>query len=370
MLYMNLSSIALMRLREHASKEQVISKPPPSATVTKNSSTIHTVRKSSDITSPTMHSSAMVHATKEKTKVKTSSEPKPPDGTYYLDEIFKTSVSMEMHQKSNPHDHKNLSSDSISPSANPNKRSVSARSFGSVLQKVDRKMLAKKNKLKQSSTLRKQQVSNTTASQSSNTVSHGSNLPREEATNTTGTPNSSVKTKPNSLHVQKLIDKGYAKVKSKNDNHVSVTHPTNRISLASKDLSRSAYSPSSTGSLVKQRTSSDKTKTARQISVSPKVSSTPSTTETSSSKVAGSPMMTSSQFYGSHSQVATKNKTSVKPASAPAPAPSKPRTITPNFSILKKKEVVLTGRMCVLSTKPNDAVQATCLSAHTHTLCW
>ena len=338
---MNLSSIALKRLREQASKEKVICKPPPSV-VTKNSPTIQSVRKSSDTTtSPSTYSSAVMH---EKTKAKTSSETKPPGGTYYLDEIFKTSVSMEMHQKSNPQDHKKLSSDSISPPANdsPNKSSASTRSFDSALQKVDRKMMAKKNKLKQSSTLRKQQVSKIAESQSSSTVSHSGNLPHKEAMDTTGTPNSSVKTKPTSLHLQKLIDKGYAKVKSKNDNHMSVTHPTNRISSASKNLIRSATCSSSTGSPVKQRTSSDKVKTVRQISISPKVSSTPSTTESSSSKLASSPVISSSQFYGSQSQMATKNKTTVKPA--PAPAPSKPRTMTlPNFSILKKKEVTLTG---------------------------
>jgi len=342
MLYMNLSSIALKKLREHASKEKVICKPPPSV-VTKNSPTIRSVRKSSDTTtSPSTYSSAVVH---EKTKAKTS-ETKPPGGTYYLDEIFKTSVSMEMHQKSNPQDYKKFSSDSISPSANdsPNKSSTSTRSFDSALQKVERKMMAKKNKLKQSSTLRKQQVSKITDSQSSNAISHSGNLPHKEVMDATGTPNSSVKTKPTSLHVQKLIDKGYAKVKSKNDNHVSVAHPTNRISLAVKNLSRSPTCSSSTGSPVKQITtcSSDKVKTVRQISISPKVSSTLSNVESSSSKVANSPVMSSSQFYGSQSQVATKNKTSIKPA--PAPAPTKPRTVTlPNFSILKKKEVVLTG---------------------------
>ena len=355
MLYMNLSSIALKRLREQASKEQVISRPPH---VTKKSSTTHSMKRSSETTSPTAASNVMVHAAKERTKVKTY-ETKPPVGTYYLDEIFKTSVNMETHQKSNPHssdDHKNLSLDTISPSGDdiPNKSTASKTSFDSALQKIDRKMMAKKSKLKQSSTLRKQQGIRLTVGHSSNTVSHSDDLPHEKAIDTTGTSDNTVKTKPTSLHVQKLIDKGYAKVKSKGDNHVSTTHPTNRISLASKHLFKSV-TPS--GTAVKQKSISDKAKIVRQISVSPKLSSAPSTTESPSSKVASGPMMTSSQFYGSQSQVSTKNKTGVK--QAPAPSLSKPRTITlPNYSILKKKEVVLTGEY--------DDVCIDVMCAHTH----
>ena len=235
---MNLSSIALKRLREQASKEPPFSRPPPSTVVTKKTSTTHSVRKSNHIISPTAANKVMIHATKERTKVSTP-ETKASAGTYYLDEIFKTSVNMEMHQKSNPQtsdNPKNLSSDAIPPPSNddaPKKSSSSRKSFDSALQKVDRKMIAKRNKLKESPALRKQMGTNITASHSSSTVSYSNHLPQREALDTAGTSGSSVKTKPTSLHVQKLLDKGYAKVKSKSDNHVlPTTHQTNRISIA------------------------------------------------------------------------------------------------------------------------------------------
>ena len=43
------------------------------------------------------------HQLKRGKQRKTEEATKSPSGTYYLDEIFKTTVSMEIHQKHKPH---------------------------------------------------------------------------------------------------------------------------------------------------------------------------------------------------------------------------------------------------------------------------
>lgn len=356
MLYMNLSSIALKRLRERASKEQPS---PSSSRISSNAKKTSPVVNKSHSVSPTTTSSSNRMLVNEK-KIKKSEASKPSAGTYYLDEIFKTTVNMEMHQKNmnmemhqktKPHSSTNhvdlnmvddleSSNDSVT-SIKEERRTSKARrplSFSSTLQKVDQKLIGKKERPRVGSPNVKKQFGR---SKSDPSMSGTTKNSEEESS-------SSVNTKPASLHVQKLVDKGFAKVKAKSSVE-QVSHPTNRISLASNKLNRPVTSSSKLPSSGRHNELPDKLKgkSIRQISVnkspltSPVFESVSDTTTTT-----GSPAITASKFYSSKVSNPGKIKVNIKSNPKSVPVPSKTEkhsTSSPNYSILKKKEVVLTG---------------------------
>ena len=354
MLYMNLSSIALKRLRERASKEQ------PCSTKRKTSPS---VTKRQNATSPAANNRASIQERKAK---KTEEVTKPSSGTYYLDEIFKTTVSMEMHQKNKPHsstNHEDLNrvgkSDDNTPPNNDHlsntgeeRHTSKARrplSFDSALQKMDHKLVNKREQPRVGSPGIKKQLSS------------GRTTPSSQSTKNTdeeiSSRSSRVSTKPTSAQVQKLIDKGFAKVKTKSNIEQS-PHPTNRIRIKhNKSTASGAKLPNLAGHQSEQ---SDKLKgrSVRQISVT---KSSPLTSPVGSSvsnittpTTTSGPVISAAKFYPSKVSKPEKIKVSIKSNATSMAIPSKAEahsTTTQNYSILKKKEVILTGTYIVYVLK-------------------
>ena len=351
MLYMNLSSIALKRLRERASREQ------PSFTVARpeTKKTSAPVGKKHS-TNPSTSSASNRAPEQEKKRKKIEG----PTGTYYLDAIFKTTVNMEMHQKNKLHSHTNDGtvrvgiSEPTDDSSMPNKdhevetpahkttrKAKRPLSFDSALQKMDHK-LRKKEQSRAGSPIVKKQFGNNTPS-----PARGSEALLEEAQSLTSPTR--VNTKPASAHVQKLIDKGFAKVKVKSTVEQS-SHPTNRISLTSNKLAQSSANVSKVSKAVghHEKLSNESTgKSMRQIFVSKSSSSSITESVSNTATIATSPTISAAKFYSSKVSNKDKMKLNMKttPTSVPIPASKaeKHSTSSPNYSILKKKEVILTG---------------------------
>jgi len=174
---------------------------------------------------------------------------------------------------------------------------------------------------------------------------------RKEGLDLTSGPTKFI-TEPSSQLVQKLVDKGFAKVKTKS-NVDQVPHPTNRI------LNRFAKSTTSGSQApdlaVHQNEHADKLKgkSIRQISVK-----TPSLTSSipeavSTNTTTTSPTISAANFYSSKVSRQAKIKINIKSNPKSTSIPSKTEkhsTSLPNYSILKKKEVVLTGIMLIIRT--------------------
>ena len=353
MLYMNLSSIALKRLRERVSKEQ----PCSNLTMKKTSPP---VSKRQNTTSAA--TSNRVSAQERKAK-KVEDVTKPPSGTYYLDEIFKTTVSMEMHQKNKAHSSTNLEGltrvgnldDNTLPNEDHHGNTGEVRhtskarrplSFDSALQKMDRKLVNKKERPKVGSPSAKKQLAS------------GRTIPTTQSTNNeTSSSPSRVITRPTSAQVQKLIDKGYAKVKIKSNAELS-SHPTNRIPVKHN---KSTASGVKLPNLAGHQSEQSKGKSVRQISVrqisvsksSPLTSPVGSSvSDTTTPTTVTSPVISAVKFYSSKVSKSEKIKVNIKsnPAStATSSKAEKHSTSSPNYSILKKKEVVLTGSVFVMN---------------------
>ena len=367
MLYMNLSSIALKRLRERASKEQ-----PCSPIASKKTSPPVSKRHSSNAVSPTTSNRVLV----QEKKVKKTEAADPPPGTYYLDEIFKTNVNMEMHQKDKPHSSTNHDSTRVGSSETSNDSTVSEKdhhgntggerstskakrplSFDSALQKIDRKLMSKRERPRANSPSMKKQLGSSKIASSSQQSARGSE-PLHEGMQSVASSPTKVITKPTSAQVQKLIDKGFAKVKTKS-NVEQLSHPTNRISLTSNRLAKSSANVSKGPNLAGHHTDKLKGKSVRQIVVnksspltsptSELVSNTAATTAT-----AAGPTIATAKFYPSRVSKQEKIEINIKsnPGSTPIPTSKteKHSTSSPNYSILKKKEVVLTGTVYVICT--------------------
>ena len=346
MLYMNLSSIALKRLRERASKEH-----PRSNLSTKKTSPPVSKRQNATTTATTSNRASA----QERKAKKTEEATRPPSGTYYLDEIFKTTVSMEMHQKNKPHsstNHEGLTKvgnlDDITPpnedhhdNTGGERHTSKARrplSFDSALQKMDRKLVNKKERPRVGSPSAKKQLASgrTTPTTQSNNEETSSNPSR-------------VITRPTSSQVQKLIDKGYAKVKTKSNTELS-SHPTNRIPVKHNKLTTSGVK---LPNLAGRQSEQSKGKSVRQISVSkssPLTSPVSSSVSNTTTPTTISPMISAGKFYSSKVSKSEKIKINIKSNPASTAMSSKTEkhfTSSPNYSILKKKEVVLTGSMCL-----------------------
>ena len=351
MLYMNLSSIALKRLRERASKER------PCSPITLSSDT----KKISPPVSKRHSTNALSSATSNRApvqekKVKKTGVAEPPPGTYYLDEIFKTTVSMEMHQKDKPHSGTNHDSAGVGNSETCSDSIVSNKdhhdnageekstskvkrllSFDSALQKMDRKLMSKRERPRASSPSVKKQL--------------GSSKIAPSSQQSESLANSPTNTKPTSVQVQKLIDKGFAKVKMKSN--VEQSQPTNRISLTSNRLVKSSTNVSRVPGLAGQhnkQTDKLKGKSVRQIFVNKSSPLTSPTSESvSSTSAATGPTISAAKFYSPKVSKQGKIKINIKsnPTSTPIPTgkTEKHSTSSPNYSILKKKEVLLTGRL-------------------------
>lgn len=350
MLYMNLSSIALKRLREKTSKEQSSFNIPCSGT--KKTSPSGNKGHSTKTMSPIASSKAIVHEKKAK---KTESA-KPLSGTYYLDEIFKTSVNMEMHQKtklhsSTNHDGSTTADNSVEPvstkdchSGTEAERSTSKAkrplSFDSALQKMDRKLISKRDRLRSGSPSLKKQLESSKAVLSSQSAKGSGSLCEEMPSSST-----EVTTKPSSQLIQKLVDKGFAKVKAKS-NVSQVSHPTNRIS---NKFVKSIASGSRTPVDQNEQADKLKAKPIRQISVVANRSSpvaSPISELVSTNTTTTSPTIATATFYSSKVSKPAKIKINIKsnPKSTPVLGKTeKQSTSSPNYSILKKKEVILTG---------------------------
>ena len=350
MLYMNLSSIALKRLRERASREQ----PSCNATRpdTKKASLPVGKKHSINPSSLTTSNRAPVQEKKVK-KVERST------GTYYLDEIFKTTVNMEMHQKTKPHSHTNDDTIRVSISENTDNSTMPSKdheveppahkttskakrplSFDSALQKMDRKLKKKQRSRAGSPIIKKQFGIN------SPSPARGTEALLEEPLSVTSSP-AKVNAKPASAHVQKLIDKGFAKVKTKSTVE-QLSHPTNRISLTSSKLPKSTANVSKVAGHHDELSNKSKGKSVRQIVVSKSPSlSSPVSESVYTAATATSPVISAAKFYSSKVSNTDKIKLNMKanPTSTPIPASKaeKHPTSSPNYSILKKKEVVLTG---------------------------
>ena len=151
--------------------------------------------------------------------------------------------------------------------------------------------------------------------------------------------NSPTNAKPTSVHVQKLIDKGFAKEQS---------HPTNRIFLTSNRLVKSSANVSKGPSLAGQRneqTDKLKGKSVRQTFVNrSSLLTSPTSESVSSTSAATGPTISAAKFY--LSKVSKQGKIKVNPTSTFVPASKIEKHLSsPNYSILKKKEVSLTGTL-------------------------
>lgn len=362
MLYMNLSSIALKRLREKASKEQPYSYIPCLDTK-KASLPAVSKRHSTNIVSSTTANTVSVQERKVK---KTEEATRPPSGTYYLDEIFKTTVNMEMHQKNKPHSSTNhedlIGVDSIETSNDDdmithkdhhsgvrkelsNSKAKIPLSFDSTLQKLDHKLKSKREQTRPGSpSVKKQLVSNRTVV---SPLSTKSTEPLHDETSKVA----KVNTKPASAQLQKLIEKGFAKVKVKSNADQS-SRPTNRIPLISNKLSKSSASGSKLPNLAGQQNEQlnrSMGKSVRQISInksSPLTSPVPQSISNTSTPTTASSTISATKFYSTKNSKSGKIKIHIKsnPSSTPIPTNTeKHSTPSVNYSILKKKEVVLTG---------------------------
>ena len=362
MLYMNLSSIALKRLRERASKERPCS--PITSSDTKKTSPPVNKRHSTTTVSSATSNRALV----QEKKVKKAEAAEPPPGTYYLDEIFKTTVNVEVHQKDKPHSSTNHDSGRVGHSETSSDNTVSNNdhhdntgeerstskakrplSFDSALQKMDRKLVSKREQPRAGSPSVKKQLESSKIAPSSQRSARGEPL-HEEIQSHASSP-TGVHTKPTSVKVQKLIDKGFAKVKTKS-NVEQLSHPTNRISLTSYRLAKSSANVSKSPNLAghhTEQTDKLKGKSVRQIVVnksSPLTSPTAESVSSTASAATG-PAISAAKFYSSKVFKQGKIKINIKsnPTSTPIPASKteKHSTSSPNYSILKKKEVILTG---------------------------
>ena len=214
-------------------------------------------------------------------------------------------------------------------------------SFDSALQKMDRKLVNKKERPRVGSPSAKKQLASgrTTPTTQSNNEETSSNPSR-------------VITRPTSSQVQKLIDKGYAKVKTKSNTELS-SHPTNRIPVKHNKLTTSGVK---LPNLAGRQSEQSKGKSVRQISVSkssPLTSPVGSLVSNTTTTTTISPMISAGKFYSSKVSKSEKIKISIKsnPAStAMSSKTEKHSTSSPNYSILKKKEVVLTGSVFVMET--------------------
>ena len=359
MLYMNLSSIALKRLREKISKERPCS-PITSSSDTKKTSPPVSKRHSTNTVSSTTSNRAPV----QEKKAKKAEVAEPPPGTYYLDEIFKTTVNMEMHQKDKPHSGTNhdsagignleTSSDSIVSNKdhhdNRGKEKSTSKakrplSFDSALQKIDRKLMSKRERPRAGSPSVKKQIGSSKIFPSSQQSTKGTE--HEEVQSLANSPTNP---KPTSVQVQKLIDRGFAKVKTKSS--VEQSHSTNRISLTSNRLVKSSANVSKGPSLAGQHTEQTdklKKKSVRQLFVNKSSPLTSPTSESvSSTSAATGPTISAAQFYSSKVSKQGKIKINIKsnPTSISVPASkTEKHSSSPNYSILKKKEVLLTGTL-------------------------